>query len=220
MLTSLRAMPNRHMAGVAQIRRRDSGTDGPAAADILHVWEYAHHRNTGSDGRTAIYRERTRAGPRRIAASPCNSDDRQPEILIGNAFIIVNGRRWRASDPGIPPNFRQELVNELMSARRAVRDGKNALDIRNARRRVNDAKLALGERGDAWWLPPTSAATRRRVDAAMRALLRSRQPDRSICPSDVARIVGGASWRTLLPVVRDRAVVLMEKGELRGSSTA
>ena len=63
------------------------------------------------------------------------------------AFITVDGRRWRASDPGIPQRLRQELVNELMAARRAVRDARSARAIRRSRCRVNDAKLALGERG-------------------------------------------------------------------------
>lgn len=131
------------------------------------------------------------------------------------AFIVVDGRRWRTSDPRIPETFRQELVNELMAARRAVRGAKNDLEIRRSRRRVNDAKVALGERGHAWWLPPTSVAARRRIDAAIRALLRSRQPGRSICPSDIARIVGGTTWRPLLPAVRQRAVKMAERGELQ-----
>lgn len=131
-----------------------------------------------------------------------------------SAFIVVDGRRWRASDPQIPENFRQELVNELMAARRAVRDAKNQLEMRKNRRRVNDAKLALGERGHAWWLPPKPVARTRRIEAAVRALLRSRGPGRSICPSDVARLVGGTTWRTLLPVVRERAVKMTERGEL------
>ncbi len=130
------------------------------------------------------------------------------------AFIIVDGRRWRTSDPKIPDTFRQELVNELMAARRAVRDAKSQLEIRRSRRRVNDAKFALGERGHAWWLPPKPAATTRRVEAAVRALLLSRQPGRSICPSDIARIVGGTTWRPLLPIVRDCAVKMSERGEL------
>lgn len=130
------------------------------------------------------------------------------------AFIIVDGRRWRTSDPSIPETLRQQLVNELMAARRAIRDGNNQRDIQNGRRRVNDAKVALGERGHAWWLAPTPSATNSRIDAAVRALLRSRQPGRSICPSEVARIVGGAIWRTLLPVVRDRAVRMSKRGEL------
>ncbi len=131
-----------------------------------------------------------------------------------NAFLIVDGRRWRTTDPGIPSTFRQELVNELMAARRAVGDGQDQLEVRDARRRVHDAKLALGERGHPWWLPPTPAATKRRIEAACRALLRSRQPGRSICPSDIARIVGGDTWRALLPAVRERAVQMSECGEL------
>ena len=130
------------------------------------------------------------------------------------AFITVDGRRWRTSDPGIPEQLRQELVNELMAARRDVRNAKSPSVIRRSRGRVNDAKLALGERGRGWWLPPQSAATGRRIDAALRALLRSREPGRSICPSDIARIVGGTTWRLLLPVVRDRAVQMAEDAEL------
>ena len=131
------------------------------------------------------------------------------------AFITVDGRRWWTSDPGIPEPLRQELVNELMAARRAVRNAKNPSVIRCSRGRVNDAKVALGERGRGWWLPPQSAATNRRIDAALRALLHSRAPGRSICPSDVARIVGGTTWwRPLLPVVRERAVKMADLGEL------
>jgi hypothetical protein len=131
-----------------------------------------------------------------------------------HAFILVGRRRWRASDPRIPEAIRQELVNELMAARRAVRDARNQFEIRTSRRRVNEAKLALGERGHAWWLPPTPVAMRRRIEAAVRALLRSRQAGRSICPSDIARIVGGTTWRTVLPVVRNHAVRMRERGEL------
>ena len=101
-----------------------------------------------------------------------------------------------------------------MAARRAVRDAANQVELRQSRRRVNDAKVALGERGRAWWLPPDPVATTRRIDAATRALLRSRDPGRSICPSDVARIVGGSTWRALLPMVRDHAVTMSERGEI------
>jgi hypothetical protein len=130
------------------------------------------------------------------------------------AFMTVDGRRWRTSDPRIPVQLRQELVNELMAARRAVRSAKNTSAIRRIRGRVNDAKIALGERGRGWWLPPQSAATNQRIDAALRALLRSREPHRSLCPSDIARIVGGTTWRMLLPAVRDRAVKMAEGGGL------
>ena len=141
------------------------------------------------------------------AATPA----RPPET----AFVVVDGRRWRTSDPRIPKNLRQELVNELMAARRTVRDGTTQLDIRKGRGRVNDAKVALGERGYAWWLPPEPAATARRIHASIRALLRSRKLRSSICPSDVARIVGGTTWRMFLPVVRENAVKMSERGEIQ-----
>jgi hypothetical protein len=129
--------------------------------------------------------------------------------------IIVDRRRWRATDPSIPDTFRQELVDELMAARRAV----NA-DEPDARRRVHDAKTALGERGEPWWEEPTDAAFAERAAAAMRALVRKRSAS-SICPSDVARTIGGASWRTRMDDVRRGAadvaggdeIVVTQKGE-------
>jgi len=130
------------------------------------------------------------------------------------AYLVIDGRRWRASDPNIPNNLRQELVNELMAARRAVRDSSNDRQLRQSRRRVNDAKLALGERGAPWWLPVTTTARSRRIEAAVRALLRSRRQGSTICPSDVARIVGGRDWRSILPAVRDRAVSMAQQGML------
>ena len=136
-------------------------------------------------------------------------DDDAPE----SAFITVDGRRWRTSDPGIPEPLRQELVNELMDARRAIRNAKNPSVIRRSRSRVNDAKLALGERGRGWWLPPTPVAANRRIEATLRGLLLSRK-GRSVCPSDVARIVGGTPRRALLALVRERAIKMAERGEL------
>jgi len=67
-------------------------------------------------------------------------------------YIIVRGRLWRASNPNLPEDKRQSLVNELMDARRAVRDAKDDPDaMKTARSRVQAAKVALGERGPVWW---------------------------------------------------------------------
>jgi uncharacterized protein len=71
-------------------------------------------------------------------------------------YIIVDGRRWRASDPSLPEDRRRELVAMLMGARRAAKAAKRARDdeaLREARRRIHEAKVALGERGRPWWLP-------------------------------------------------------------------
>jgi hypothetical protein len=121
-------------------------------------------------------------------------------------FLIVGGRRWRATDPAIPEKLRQELVNELMAARRLVRT-----DPDTARPRVQDAKVALGERGDPWW-EPTADGLRVRLAAAIRALLRHRSPEATICPSDAARVAGGESWRDLMDVAREVAAELARDG--------
>ncbi|HEX8101337.1 MAG TPA: hypothetical protein VF533_01875 [Solirubrobacteraceae bacterium] len=71
-------------------------------------------------------------------------------------YIVVDGRRWRASDPRLPEARRQDLVDELMSARRAIAAAKRAGDAaaeRDGRARVHAAKVALGERGTPWWEP-------------------------------------------------------------------
>jgi hypothetical protein len=69
-------------------------------------------------------------------------------------WIVVDGRRWRATDPRIPADVAGRLRSELMSARRAVGAALRAGDAaaeRAARDRVQAAKVALGERGTPWW---------------------------------------------------------------------
>jgi len=72
-------------------------------------------------------------------------------------YIIVDGRRWRTTDPRLGEETRQKLVNELMQARRDIahahRTKDDALET-DARRRVHCAKVALGERGTPWWERP------------------------------------------------------------------
>lgn len=131
-----------------------------------------------------------------------------PERTPDGHHIVIDGRRWRATDPSIPESFRQELVDELMAARRAVRSAES-----DARRRVHDAKTALGERGAPWWEDRAGAAFDERIAATIRALTRKRA-DSSICPSDVARTVGGESWRPLMPEVRRVAASLADLGEI------
>ena len=81
----------------------------------------------------------------------------EPERTPDGHHVIIDGRKWRATDPSIPEERRQELVNELMSARRAVGAAKRADDAepeRAARDRVHAATVALGERGPKWWERP------------------------------------------------------------------
>lgn len=135
-------------------------------------------------------------------------DGTGPERTADGHHIIVNGRRWRASDPAIPDRFRRELVDELMAARRAVKGSEP-----DARRRVQDAKTALGERGAPWWEERSGDAFDERIAAAIRALTRKRA-ESSICPSDVARAVGGESWRAAMADVRRVAAGLADRDEV------
>jgi hypothetical protein len=67
---------------------------------------------------------------------------------------VVRGRLWRATNPCLEASKRERLQHELMAARRAVkkalRDGHRSA-ASTARARVDKAKVALGERGPAWW---------------------------------------------------------------------
>jgi hypothetical protein len=136
-----------------------------------------------------------------------------PERTPDGRYLIIDGRRWRASDPTIPEAFRQELVDELMSARRAVGAARGDDDrVRAARARVQDAKVALGERGEPWWETASESGRRDRLAAAVRALLHHREPEKTICPSDAARTVGGDSWRSVMDDARDVAYQLADAG--------
>ncbi len=69
-------------------------------------------------------------------------------------YFVVKGRLWRSSNPDLPPEHRQMLVDQLMAARRQVGAALKAGDRdaeRNARAAVDQAKQALGERGPVWW---------------------------------------------------------------------
>lgn len=133
------------------------------------------------------------------------------ERTADGRYIVVDGRRWRASDPAIPERLRSELVAELMRSRRLVRTRGDEV-----RPLVHDAKVALGERGRPWWEEPSDEADRDRLAAAIRTLLRHRDGS-TICPSDAARVVGGQSWRRLMEPARQVARALRDEGvvELR-----
>ena len=130
-------------------------------------------------------------------------------------YFVVDGRKWRATDPGIPDPFRVELVAELMDARRAVKGARGDEELTAAARtRVQDVKVALGERGEQWWESASAEGLRVRLTAAMRTLLRHRDAEKTICPSDAARVVGGVSWRSVMDEAREVAYGLADQGLL------
>ena len=84
-------------------------------------------------------------------------------------YVVIDGRRWRATDPKLPEEVAMQLRRQLMSARRAVGVALRASDPvaeRAARDRVQRAKTALGERGTPWW-EQTSAERRKRWQAGL-----------------------------------------------------
>ncbi|GAA0580017.1 hypothetical protein GCM10010172_76230 [Paractinoplanes ferrugineus] len=111
----------------------------------------------------------------------------------------------RRGADGIPEPLRRELEAELTAARRsaAAPSAPSAPDMAGAR--IEDAQLALGHRHHPGDLGARLAAT-------MRALLRHRKPESTICPSDAARVVGGESWRDLMHPAREVAADLAGSG--------
>ena len=95
-----------------------------------------------------------KAGAKQTGAAKAGAGKRRVEVVDGGRYVLIDGRRWRATDPSIPEEERQRLVGELMRARRDVGSALRAGDRdaeREARGRVNSAKVALGERGEKWW---------------------------------------------------------------------
>lgn len=72
----------------------------------------------------------------------------EPEHTPDGHHVVINGRKWRATDPLIPDERRSELQSILMAWRREVKRTNGA---RAARDGVQAAKVALGERGIPWW---------------------------------------------------------------------
>ena len=87
-----------------------------------------------------------------------------PERTADGRYIIVNGRRWRATDPELPEQLVDALKSELGSARSRIRTAKDDAARRALRDRVQLAKEGLGERGTAWWELERSARVARAED--------------------------------------------------------
>jgi hypothetical protein len=69
-------------------------------------------------------------------------------------YFVVRGRLWRCANPELSDAAREQLIQKLMAARRAVaaaRRSGNAAELAAARASVDAAKRGLGERGPVWW---------------------------------------------------------------------
>ena len=95
-----------------------------------------------------------------------------PEKTPDGHHVVIDGRKWRATDPSLPEETAARLRKHLMSARRAVQSATTANDEqaeREARARVQRAKVALGERGAPWW-EQSEEERRRRWEDGLAAL--------------------------------------------------
>jgi hypothetical protein len=69
-------------------------------------------------------------------------------------WLVVDGRRWRRTDPALPEDLVAGLKSHLGRGRSAVGVARRAGDedaTAAARVRVGLAKHGLGERGPKWW---------------------------------------------------------------------
>ena len=85
-----------------------------------------------------------------MSASAAGPDDDE-------RWLVIDGRRWRRTDPCLPAELVDALKSHLGTGRSTVGVAKRAGDddrVAAARRRVGLAKLGLGERGDYWWERP------------------------------------------------------------------
>ena len=85
-----------------------------------------------------------------------------PQLTEDGHYVVIGGRRWRATDPAIPEERRAELIRILMAWRREVRRAKGTAGEAAARAGVHAAKVALGERGTPPWWEQTHAQRRAR----------------------------------------------------------
>ncbi|WP_134765904.1 hypothetical protein [Nocardioides sp. 1609] len=74
-----------------------------------------------------------------------------PEHTDDGRYVVIDGRRWRATDPDIPDDRRAELQKVLMAWRRDVKRTRGTDEEARSRAGVQAAKVALGERGTPWW---------------------------------------------------------------------
>ena len=89
----------------------------------------------------------------------------EPPLTEDGHYFVIDGRRWRATDPAIPDDRRAELTRVLMAWRRDVRRTKGTPQEKASRAGVQAAKVALGERGTPAWWEQTDAQRQQRWQA-------------------------------------------------------
>jgi len=92
----------------------------------------------------------------------------EQDAVDAERWLIVDGRRWRRTDPALPVDLAARLRSHLGRARSSIRVAKRAGDeeaVVEARHRVGVAKAGLGERGPRWWDDEVEARIARAQEA-------------------------------------------------------
>jgi hypothetical protein len=95
-------------------------------------------------------------------------DSSIPDPGDDDRWLVINGRRWRRTDPSLPADLVEALKSHLGRGRSAVAPARRSGDdarLEAARHRTNLAKHGLGERGPYWWEEPEGDRLRRAQDA-------------------------------------------------------
>ncbi len=84
-------------------------------------------------------------------------------------WLVVDGRRWRRTDPAIPDDVLARLKSHLGRGRSGARTAGSEAELAATRHRTQLAKVGLGERGTPWW-EQTDSQRRDRWESALREL--------------------------------------------------
>ncbi|HEX5859575.1 MAG TPA: biopolymer transporter Tol [Microbacterium sp.] len=96
------------------------------------------------------------------------AEGRASDASEGERWLVIDGRRWRRTDPSLPDDVVKALKSHLGRGRSGVRKAQHDDDpdaLAAARARVNTAKQGLGERGPYWWDEPEAARLERAHEA-------------------------------------------------------
>lgn len=84
-------------------------------------------------------------------------------------WLVIDGRRWRRTDPAVPEAELARLKSHLGRGRSGVRSAATEAELAATRHRTQLAKVGLGERGPKWW-EQTDAERRERWTSALAEL--------------------------------------------------
>ena len=89
-----------------------------------------------------------------------------PEPTDDDTWLVVDGRRWRRTDPAIPEDELVRLKSHLGRGRSGVRTAATDAELAATRHRTQLAKVGLGERGQKWW-EQSDAERQKRWESAL-----------------------------------------------------